>query len=157
MEITFIVFLTILFTVGSIGIGFCVFQFVQHKNQLETQLQDIKNMLAYIAKGHQLSTILDIKGAVLSVSPEQFEPRKEVLLKAVEEQINIKAGMYEEPDTWAFVVIQHSGLHSFLDGNTRQGMQKALARLRANGDNEGALNFARDIVNQLGVPTTTTH
>lgn len=147
-----IVVLTVIFTVGLLGMVYCITQFLQHKRQLETQVDEMKRMLAFIAKGHQLATILDIKGAELSVTPEQFEPKSTEILKIISELINKKAESYDAPSTWAYVVMSHSGLNQFLNSDTRRKTEEALTRLRSNGDTQGALAFMHDFVGQLCAP-----
>lgn len=155
METIGLVVMTMLFTAGVIATGFCVYQFIQHKKKLEVQMTNLENLLAFIAKGHQLSTIFDIKGATLRVSPEQFEANKEALLLRIEKAVAVEN--HPDPGTWAYCVINHSGLEEFLDGKTRSNLQKAMGRLRANDKTQEALEFAKDVIDQLNAPEKTVH
>lgn len=148
-----IVVVTILLTMGVTVFAYCVALFVKHTKRVEAQNESIERLLAFVAKGHQLSTILDIKGAVLSVPVEQFAAQAQALLERVDEELK-KNDAYRAPSTWAYVVLKNSGIEAFLDGETRRRIDEALTRLRANNDHEGARTFLHDVVEQLKAPQT---
>jgi hypothetical protein len=153
MEMFAVVVVTILFTLGSLATGYCVWQVLQMKKNVEAYMANLEKMMGFVTKGHQLATILDIKPAVLGLSPDQLEPNKQELIAKIELQID--TCKHEKATTWAFVVVHYSGLEAFLDHETQTNLQATIARLYANSDIPGVKALLQDIVEQLTAPKLT--
>lgn len=105
--------------------------------------------LRQIAQGHRLSAIFTLVGkdGEIVLDPAQFEPNRDKILEKV--LLAIRTESHPDPDTWAYCVVNHSGLELFLAPEARGSLKKAFGRLRANSDEAGALVLAREVVGQL--------
>jgi len=100
-----------------------------------------------IVESQRLSTVLRIEPTSLNVSPEQFEPNREVLKAALLERLEKED--HPNPPTRAYCILSDSGLLAFVNADTGIKIKDALTRLLANGDEEGAKNFLIKIVENL--------
>lgn len=107
----------------------------------------VEHQIGRVVDGQRLSIILDLKGGNLLIKPEQFEPNREKLLTRLLNSIAEENS--PSPDTWAWCLLNRSGLDLFIDSKDKMTLQKAFARLRANGDMNGARSLAHDIMKQL--------
>lgn len=110
-------------------------------------VREVKESMGFIARGHQLSTIFEIGSASLKVNPEDFAPKKDEIRRRILKEVVEQD--HNQPSTWAFCVLTHTGWKEFVTHDTYTKAEKALARLRANDDKEAILAFVNDLVDQL--------
>lgn len=120
----------------------------QFQSRINRELEAIKKAIFQLPmiEVRKLEEILNLE-LKSGVSPEIFRASKEALKKRV--AVAILNEHHPSPDTQAFVVLDRSGLALFLDSTTRALLQKALGRLIANGDMEGAKVFLSEVIDQL--------
>lgn len=124
---------------------------------MRDRILEIGNSLSQIAESKRLSTILTIEGKKdLDIKPEEFEPKKEELRASMHSVLEEKAESYRrkngrigDPDTVAFVVLNHSGFDQFVDAEVRGKARNALARLIANQDLPAAKRFLTTLARNL--------
>lgn len=118
------------------------------------KIREIAGALGKIAESDRLSTILTIEAKKdLDIKPEEFEPKKEQLREnmhqVLNERMEYKKGKIDEPDTWAFVILNHSGFDQFVEGDVRRKAQNALARLLTNKNIPAAKRFLTTLARNL--------
>jgi hypothetical protein len=101
-----------------------------------------------IAESKRLSIILSIEAKKgIEITPEDFEAKKEELRKSALELIEKED--HPQPSTWAYCVLEHSGISLFLDSDTFSKAKNALGRLRANKNMKAAKSFITKLINAL--------
>lgn len=125
--------------------------------EIKRILGQVAESLTAIAESKRLSTILTIEAKKgLDIKPEEFEPKKEELRKSMhsvlEEKVESykkKDGRIDQPDTVAFVILNHSGFDQFVEYDVKKKAQGALARLIANQDLSAAKRFLTTLARNL--------
>lgn len=128
--------------IGFFGIIFSVVYMIVVQRRISLSLSKI-------AESKRLSTILSIEGKEVKTTPEDFEPNKKEILNKLLKALEENKDTNYNPDTYAFVILNHSGWDSFVTNESRSNAKKALSRLLANGDMEKAKIFLTDLANQL--------
>lgn len=100
-----------------------------------------------MVRAQRYSSLLEFRGAELSVSPEEFEPNRQKVGEALRHAITYIE--HDVPRVWADRVIERSGLDMFLREEPLNKIRMGLARLRANDNITGALKFSDEIIAQL--------
>ncbi|MBX4195761.1 hypothetical protein KW796_02295 [Candidatus Parcubacteria bacterium] len=119
------------------------------------RLDHIQRSLDALVKHQRLSTILEFKGhgSELKVTPEKFEPDREVLLDRALKALNDPelSSRYQngDPNTWGYCILEKCAFDDFVIRDTYTAVKKGLARLLANRDIRGAENFLREVMTQL--------
>ncbi|MDP3975253.1 MAG: hypothetical protein Q8P88_03155 [Candidatus Jorgensenbacteria bacterium] len=150
MEIAILIFVSLIFLVQ-------IVIFVGSKGawtDLWQILSEIKESMSQIAESKRLSTILTVEAKKgLDITPEEFEPKREELRKnlhqVLDERLESKKGKIDDPDTWAFVILNHAGFDLFVDSNVRAKAQNALGRLLANNNVPAAKRFLTTLARNL--------
>lgn len=144
-------FIACLLVVLIIVVGVAAREVLSFREDVDTAIKaltrSVEHQIGRVVDGQRLSIILDLKGGDLLIKPEQFEPQREKVLTALLQRIAEENN--PDPETWAYCVLSKSGLDLFLESSAKQRLQKALGRLRVNGDMNGARALAHDIVKQL--------
>ena len=100
--------------------------------------------LSKVIQGQRLSTIIRIEPATMKIFPKEFLPKKDLLKKKVLEAFQDEK--HPCPDTLAFCILNHSGFNGFVEGSTRQNIQRALARLLVNEDEKQIRKDRKSVV-----------
>lgn len=151
VETIFYVCLLALFVI--LGMGLILLESWRCKAAQETAQSNkqILDRLNALVESQRLSVILKLEPASLKISPEQFEPNKEGIKARMFQVLEQKKSAYRNDDqnTYAYVVLNHSGWDNFVTGETRGDAQAALARLLANGDENAVKAFIEELVDKL--------
>ncbi|OGI71056.1 hypothetical protein A3B84_02545 [Candidatus Nomurabacteria bacterium RIFCSPHIGHO2_02_FULL_35_13] len=138
-----------------------VFRSSENEVLLRNAINVLKNMsdvTEAVVEGKRLSTILVVEAKKdISISAEEFEPKKEELKKnmlealdkGVEMYRNKRSGRIADAGTVAYVTLDHSGFDQFVTSNVRSKAKDALARLIANQDVSGAKRFIAMLARNL--------
>ncbi|MEX2008538.1 MAG: hypothetical protein WD850_03550 [Candidatus Spechtbacterales bacterium] len=113
------------------------------------QDRQIWGRVEHLVEGRRLSTLLKLDSSSFKLDPDRFEPNKQELLTRCVSLVGTKQAAHPSPSTEAYKILDISGLADFLSGGTKGSVQEALARLIANGDQEGQRELLREVVNQM--------
>ena len=109
--------------------------------------------LEQIADSKRLSMVISIEGKKnLDITPEDFEPKKEIILtKMLEElsSVDARKRWEDDPQTFAFVILDHSGFNLFIESSLSLKLQKTLGRLLANHEFSKAGRIIKQMVKAL--------
>ncbi len=125
--------------------------------EIRKVVTEIKEAVESVAESKKLSTILSVEGKKdFEVTPEDFKPKREELrenmLTAFEKSLELykdKKGRITNPETVAYVVLDHSGFTQFVVTGVKQKVQNALARIIANQDISNAKRFITMLARNL--------
>ncbi len=125
--------------------------------EIQKQVMEVKEAVETIAESKRLSTVLLVKGKEdIEITSKDLQPKGEELQKnmldAFESSIETyknKKGRVTQPDTVAFVILNHSGLDQFVDFDVKKKISNALSRLIANQDFSGVKRFISTVAKNL--------
>ncbi len=108
----------------------------------------VLNLITLHLKNGGVTT--DVEALKLSVKPEDFKIRGEALReKLLRSFAESRENFEKHTATWAYVILDRSGINEILDATSRSSTKQALTRLLLNGDENAVRRFLETLSDSI--------